>query len=62
MKLREYLDTSGLKVSALAATLGVAETTVYRWMSGRRRPSFEQMRAVCAVSLGVVTPNDWVLT
>ena len=62
MQLREYLNTSGLKVSALAATLGVAETTVYRWMSGRRRPSFDQMRAVCAVSLGAVTPNDFVLT
>ena len=62
MKLREYLDTTGTKVSALAVTLGVAETTVYRWMSGRRRPSFEQMRAICAATLGAVTPNDLVLT
>jgi hypothetical protein len=61
MRLREYLDTTGTKVSALAVTLGVAETTIYRWMSGRRRPNFEQMRAVCAASLGAVTPNDWVL-
>ena len=62
MTLREYLNTTGTKVSSLAATLGVAETTIYRWMSGRRRPNFEQMRAICAATLGAVTPNDFVLT
>ena len=62
MQLRQYLTQTGVKVSTLAEQIGVTDTTVYRWMRGARRPNFEQMRAVCAASLGVVTPNDWVLT
>lgn len=61
MTLAEYLDATGRKVTDVAKETGVSATSVYRWMSGARTPSPEQMRAVHAATKGLVTPNDFVL-
>ena len=61
MKLKEYLEATDQRVAAFAATLGVADNTIRRWLKGQRTPTPDQMRAVFAATKGLVTPNDWVL-
>ena len=61
MKLKEYLEATDQRASAFAVALGVADNTVRRWLSCKRTPTPEQMRAIHAATKGLVTPNDWVL-
>lgn len=61
MTLKEYLGATKTPVASVATAVGVAATTVYRWVNGKRMPDANQMRAIHSITMGSVTPNDWVL-
>lgn len=61
MTLSEYVAATKTPVATIAAELRVAEPTVYRWMSRKRMPSAATMKSIHKMTLGVVSPNDWVL-
>ena len=47
--LRELADANGLTGAAIAQRSGIAPSTVSALMSGKRRPTPEQMRGIAAV-------------
>lgn len=61
MKLSDYLARTDTTVAAFAEAVGVAPTSVYRWLNGHRTPDIQQMRGIFTATRGLVTPNDWVL-
>lgn len=62
MTLQEWLKTQDRSKYRAAKDLGVAWTTLWRWITGRAMPKHEQMRAVQTYTGGAVTPNDWINT
>jgi len=61
LSLAERMQSAlkGREVAAVAASLGVAPTTLYRWMEGKFEPSLAKLTELAAV-LGV--PASWLLT
>lgn len=62
MTLQEWIEQKGISKYRVAKDIGVAWTTLWRWITGRAMPQPEQMRAVQAYTGGAVTPNDWINT
>lgn len=62
MTLQDWLKTQDRSKYRAAKDLGVAWTTMWRWITGRSIPQPEQMRAVQDYTGGAVTPNDWIST
>ncbi len=60
MKLADYLSRSEIKPSAFAERLGVTRQTLWRYMSGDRRPEWDVLERICAETGGQVTPNDFL--
>ena len=61
MKLRPWIFQQGLTVADFANKIGRSETTVNRWITGTREPRFADMRRIHDITMGAVTPNDFVL-
>jgi hypothetical protein len=60
MTLQDYLDSKKITKYRAAKEMGVAWTTIWRWITGRSIPEAAQMRTVQEWTGGAVTPNDWV--
>lgn len=60
MKLSDYMTLMGLDDAALAERLGVDRTTVLRLRTGKTAPSWKVAARLAEVSLGAVTPNDFL--
>jgi transcriptional regulator with XRE-family HTH domain len=45
-RLRAARKLSGLTLSEVAGRVGVSESTVSRWETGRREPDYSQLRAL----------------
>lgn len=60
MTLQDWLTANNRSKYRASKDLGIAWTTMWRWITGRACPRPEQMRAVQAYTDGAVTPNDWV--
>lgn len=60
MTLQDWLTANKVTKYRAAKDLGVAWTSLWRWITGRALPRPEQMRAVEAYTKGAVTPNDWI--
>ncbi len=52
MKLREALRAAGVTQAGLAQTIGIAQSTIAGYISGRRGPSVERAKQI-ATALGV---------
>lgn len=60
MKLNEFLAEKQIPVSVFAQRIGVRNArTVYRYLSGDRRPSPDIMRNIFRETGGMVTPIDF---
>jgi transcriptional regulator with XRE-family HTH domain len=60
MKLSAWLAQTETRPAHLAKTLGVAHSTVSRWLDGDTIPSMEMMRRVADATDGAVMANDWM--
>jgi len=59
MKLKTYLDENKLTVEAFAASVRCAPQTLYRYISGERRPRADVLSAIRDATGGKVTANDF---
>ncbi len=60
MKLSQYLESKGLHYSDFAAKLGVAPSTVHRWLAEKYHPSLAQAAAVERATKGAVKLSDFL--
>ena len=58
MKLKDYLRAKKLSQSQFAALIGVKDATVSRYLSGHRRPEWDVVDRIKAVTGGLVTADD----
>ncbi|MDA3888976.1 MAG: helix-turn-helix transcriptional regulator [Allgaiera sp.] len=58
-KLTEYLDGHSMTQRSFAKILGVRESTVSDWMSGKLRPSAQNMLRIETKTGGNVTMRAW---
>lgn len=54
--LRDLMHEKGLSQDKFARAIGVNQTTVSQWLLGKKKPSYDSIRAICR-EFGV-TPND----
>ncbi|ARP86279.1 transcriptional regulator [Bordetella genomosp. 9] len=64
MKIDQYLESSGLTQAAFAGALGVTQSVVWQWLSGRRPVPVERCADIERVTSGAVSrkdlrPSDW---
>jgi|GEM_PF-1054421 len=59
MTLKDWLKQSGKTVKWLAAELNEQPATVYRWQAHAQIPRREPMQAICRLTNGQVTANDF---
>jgi transcriptional regulator with XRE-family HTH domain len=59
MRLRKYLQSTGLTQSALAFQLAVWPSTISSWLSGRRTPSRALALELEKVTGGQVPASCW---
>lgn len=60
MSLREWLDAQGMNVKTFGPMVDTHWVTVYKWMSGRSRPSFGVMAKIERATQGRVTARSLV--
>jgi DNA-binding transcriptional regulator YdaS (Cro superfamily) len=58
MNLSSYLNDTGTSVQAFARRIGVAHTTVARWISGEMEPRAKAVRLVVEATGGRVTAAE----
>ena len=61
MKLSEYMETHGIKVSFLAGQLGVSVHYLYALIHGIKEPSLALACRIEKVTRGKVKPRDLLL-
>lgn len=54
--LKELMAEKGLSQAAFGATIGVNQTTVGQWLLGKKKPSYDNILAICK-TFGI-TPNE----
>jgi transcriptional regulator with XRE-family HTH domain len=63
MTLNEYLSTDEigkrLTDEAFGKLCNMSQSQISRLRNRKSKPSFEAMEAICIVSGGKVSPNDW---
>ena len=60
MKIRDYLQQNGIKVSDFADSIGKSRQAVYEWMWETKRPADEKTYAlIFEATNGQVTANDF---
>lgn len=60
MRLTDYLSTHGISIGEFATEVGVNQTTIYRFINGSRRPSWDAMAAIYKATKGAVSAEDWL--
>ncbi|MED5545758.1 MAG: helix-turn-helix transcriptional regulator [Pseudomonadota bacterium] len=61
MKLLDYLKAENIAVSAFAARLGEAETTIRKIVYGQRQPSLPLAVKISEATGGATTPGELVV-
>ena len=59
MKLATYLKRPGMNASIFSRVIGVAHTTVLRWIDGTMNPPLARMREIERATEGMVRVSDW---
>lgn len=60
MKLAQWLSEHETRARAFARLVGVAPSTVSRWLAGEIIPDRERMRKIADATDGRVMPNDFM--
>jgi len=60
MDLKTFIRETGIRQSQLAAKIGVQESRLSRWVSGKARPEWAMIAAIEAATDGKVTAADFV--
>jgi predicted transcriptional regulator len=60
MKLDQWLASKEKSTDAFAAELEVSRETVRRYLSGERKPEWDVMHRIVALTKGAVTANDFL--
>ncbi len=60
-KLREFLDTNGIKHCKFAETIGTSKFTMHSILNGVRYPTLELATTIEEKTMGAVTLYDWIL-
>ena len=60
MKLHDWLIETETSTTRLAELVGVAQSTVWRWVQGKMVPDMERMRLIAEATDGRVMPNDFM--
>ncbi|CAO4179026.1 helix-turn-helix domain-containing protein [Methylorubrum populi] len=60
MKLADYLSEAEIRPAAFAERIGVTRQTLWRYVSGDRRPEWDVLERIQAATGGHVTPNDFL--
>lgn len=60
MKLKTYLETSGITQTAFAGKIGVTQAALSRYMQGERKVPLEVIATVQTKTRGAVTFKDWL--
>lgn len=60
MTLAEFLSEADIKPTAFAERIGVTRQTLWRYMSGERRPEWDVLERIQTETSGQVTPNDFL--
>lgn len=60
MNLKSHLSASGESVAVFASRVGVDVKTLYRYLSGERFPTPENLRRIREATAGAVTADDFV--
>ena len=58
--LNDYMRKSKMTVAEFADAIGVSTMTVYRYLSGERRPSWEILPKIVAATGGKVTADSFL--
>ena len=58
--LAQWLSSKSLTQAQFARMVGVAPNTVYRWISGERRPDWTTMRRLADITAGEITPDSFL--
>lgn len=59
-KLAAYILANGLTQEQFGSRLGVSGATVHRWMKGKVRPSWNNVREIQRVTDGAICAADFV--
>lgn len=59
MKLRTYLDETGLTEAQFADQVGLSQAAINRYCAGLRTPDKDAMPAIIKGTEGKVQPNDF---
>lgn len=60
MTFQDWLNDCGKSKYRVAKDLGVAWTTLWRWVAKGGLPQPDMMRKIEGYTGGAVTPNDWI--
>ncbi len=60
MKLKDYLSTNGIRLTAFASLIGKPVNTVHQWAHDKRRPGLDDVAAIEQATHGAVRFCDWV--
>lgn len=58
--LAVWRKANQVRVTAIAKALNTTKQAISRYETAGREPSFAVMHAICRLTDGAVTPNDWV--
>lgn len=59
MKLETYLKTKAISHAEFASLIGTTQTSVTRYVNGKRRPSIEMIDMIDRITKGKVKMRDW---
>ena len=60
MILETYRQSEGLSRAAMGKILGVSETTIFRWETGRSFPHRKTLHLIAWKTRGKVGVEDWL--
>lgn len=59
MNLETYLSSTGMTQQIFAEKLGVKQSAISQWISGKRTPKRQMLPKIIEATDGKVTPNDF---
>lgn len=60
--LETYLRNTSQTLDQFGRSIGVSGVTIHRWVTGKARPSWDNVAAIQVATGGEVTANDFVPT